>query len=656
LNTKNVKISFFLFLLVAILIFVPKKAMGLQSVEFYTNDFTNDDERFTLIGGSPYLDAIDYPANYIASRSDRPSISAFYSFQSPVNMTASKGQMPQKRVDFYARTVNGSPEVIVDGAQKTVGSSWAWTNGTASNFFSSISYYPSQPSTIVYVNINNTIAGISLNASANGRVIYVYPTIWSGTIGTRAYVKGAIYNASDSSLLGTTEETYIDVAGGTIVHPTLEFADPKPFLVEDGSYYLALWANRTGLGSPYLYAETFSDSTLDDGKGFNQTLSYGDFPSALTPVSQDFVSYQMVYYVPEVETSQHCFDKRYLGVVEIDQVVMTYWNSTYALEVTPTYSEADTNLIHVGSGNYLASPDYPANYVTWSAYSGLSTSSIARDDNFYTFDTTPMGSGLIINSTQLVFTGLAQSSSIRYYLLSEDMSINYTATKNLGTSVTVTRYYENITQYVSTIGAINKLRVAFRFIGVLAPIIDSLSLYITYTSLNPPAPSVSGRSESFTSIPLALYPQITSLGQIPTGSNRTFQLLVHWSGSNDLTIYRASIENSTAGSGVWASLVTQLPKTFSLGPGESNGSAVLDFSLTIPFNSRLSSYLFTVLVEAKTGAVTTSSSYPVTFDLVLGSSPSQNVINVMALILVGLVLFLIVGGLGVKKVRRRHPV
>jgi hypothetical protein len=176
--------------------------------------------------------------------------------------------------------------------------------------------------------------------------------------------------------------------------------------------------------------------------------------------------------VPSSETITVCFDKRYVGAVAIDKVVATFWNTTTTCYQTCSgFIDADPSFLKTGDAPYLDISDYPTNYISYTTASGLTTDI----DCFYTFSPTSLSG---ITDVKLDFNG---SGTIRYYLLSSDMSINYTNSiaQTAGSWVSA-----DIFAYVPNATFINKLRIALRLTS--SGYTDSMRLEVIgdYESLN----------------------------------------------------------------------------------------------------------------------------------------------------------------------------
>jgi hypothetical protein len=435
-----------------------KEIRASGEVVLWVDNYTNDDTDWVIVGTDP-LSSIDYPNAYIVSRSDRPCVTK-WNVTSPINMTGTKDQMPQYRVDVYARAVNGSSEVIVNGSVKTVGSSWSWINGTASSFSYLMSYINySDHMLYPYPDLNHTIIGKYITCSTNGRAIYIYASIYASNdcVGK---IKGALYKKSNGALVGVTEELNFIPGGATSYK--FEFADPKPYLEKDVDYYVVVWGN-VSVGSAGAQAR---EGNMYVGRGLSKNVVYGDFPDPLTNyTTTDFGVQAEVYVVPEQETVQFYLDKRYLGTVEIDCAVVTYWNSTHVFYQTPVYSGQSEKYAKTGVAPYLGAVDYPNNYISWTNDTTV--------DAFFEFpDVTWTCNLLQVTAT---FYG---NGSVRYYLLSPSMDINYTNyTTFTPFGVTV-----DITAFVNTSEKLNSLRLAFRSVGV--SYVDAVKLTVTLPSLN----------------------------------------------------------------------------------------------------------------------------------------------------------------------------
>ena len=127
----------------------------------------------------------------------------------------------------------------------------------------------------VYNYFNNVIRGSFFTCPENG-------TADSITVYTRAYssdyygnMKCAIYKLSDLSLVGVTEEIYIDFVAAQ--WKTFNFPSPKPSLTAT-DYILVGWS------STFMFAYYDTETS----KGRYQSLTYNSFPNPLNPTIADF--------------------------------------------------------------------------------------------------------------------------------------------------------------------------------------------------------------------------------------------------------------------------------------------------------------------------------------------------------------------------------
>jgi hypothetical protein len=109
--------------------------------------------------------------------------------------------------------------------------------------------------------------------SGTGESISVFLRCYSSSY--YGNVKCAIYKKSDNSLVGTTEEKYINWT--TAAWETFNFNTPKPNL-ENIDYYLVAW---TGTNYLYMYYVT------ETAKGVQDLETYDGFPNPLVPSLQN---------------------------------------------------------------------------------------------------------------------------------------------------------------------------------------------------------------------------------------------------------------------------------------------------------------------------------------------------------------------------------
>jgi hypothetical protein len=275
-----------------------KEIRASGEVVLWVDNYTNDDTNWVIVGTDPFS-SIDYPNGYIVSRSDRPCVSKSWTASPPVNVTGTKNQMPQYRLDVYARSLNGSGEVFINSSSISVGNNWNWYNGTAYTLDRAAYFAPPCYDQYI-VSINNKIVGLYLTTDkvygppliteegTNGTAIYV--TIYIVGVGANAgtaQVKAALYKKSDYSFLQSTEE--LSITYNPYATANLEFNDPKPFLVKGEEYYLVVWGNVTSGAEPGVFISTKSPYADLTGRAIEQSLTYGSFPSTLSGTTKDYL-------------------------------------------------------------------------------------------------------------------------------------------------------------------------------------------------------------------------------------------------------------------------------------------------------------------------------------------------------------------------------
>jgi len=151
---------------------------------------------------------------------------------------------------------------------------------------------------------------------------------------------------------------------------------------------------------------------------------------------------------------------------------------------------------------------------------------------------------------------------------------------------------------------------------------------------------------------LTLTAQIVNLGEVQKGATKTFQIRLVWSGTFSVIITNVSCTMS------WITYQVELPKTFFLSPGASNGAISLEVSLTISAAAPSGSHDLIFLVSGKSGEVVASASCPVS--IVLGTvstlpTQSQPVVDMMAIALAVLVVCLIFFG-ALRRTKKRRAI
>ena len=147
-----------------------------------------------------------------------------------------------------------------------------------------------------YQNMANRISGTIFTACANGTADNITALIQTNqTIPPKT--KCMIYKASDSTLIGTTEELTYNT-GNQSEWVTFNFTEPKPQLIENTEYVLTCWSNDT--------CHLYYDNTLDDiGRYKNET--YGNSPNPVNWTDNESRIYSICcFYTTSPEITNVC--------------------------------------------------------------------------------------------------------------------------------------------------------------------------------------------------------------------------------------------------------------------------------------------------------------------------------------------------------------
>ncbi len=120
------------------------------------------------------------------------------------------------------------------------------------------------------VNIENQITGSLFTTEGGGEIHSVTVYLYSTASSQNHNAKVAIYQASDDSLVASSNERKISPGENGWI--TFTFSDPKPQLSADTDYVLVAWANGWQ-GSVYMYYDSGSPN-----QGYSDSQTYGNWP------------------------------------------------------------------------------------------------------------------------------------------------------------------------------------------------------------------------------------------------------------------------------------------------------------------------------------------------------------------------------------------
>jgi hypothetical protein len=151
-------------------------------------------------------------------------------------------------------------------------------------------------------------------------------------------------------------------------------------------------------------------------------------------------------------------------------------------------------------------------------------------------------------------------------------------------------------------------------------------------------------------VTLQMYASLLELGSLHKGTQKTITLQLNWVGANQL-----SVDSITVSGKNWATLTTELPQTFYREVGNDNGTAKIDFTLSIPEDAAVGEQNIAFTFDVSASSTTATVSAPVTMTILETQFQPENTSATQQL--VGLMLFLAIFAIliGAVKRKRKRP-
>jgi hypothetical protein len=196
-----------------------------------------------------------------------------------------------------------------------------------------------------YYSIENTIVGSLFTATENGWADNI--TAYLQVTSSSKYVKCAIYNHSDLSLVAYTQERLVS-SSFSPSWETFSFTDPKPSLTAGAQYILVAWSS-SGYGDTLFYRQ---DGAVDQAHYDN--LAYGPtWPNPLTVDTHGARNYCI--YCSYTKPTEYTSEVEFTGTSNTQAWTKLNWiidNSFTVSGVTATFQ-----LYNYQSGTYPTSGD-----------------------------------------------------------------------------------------------------------------------------------------------------------------------------------------------------------------------------------------------------------------------------------------------------------